>query len=353
MRYPYLPRVAELPVLLGRPESLPDSVAALACDAGLAGSILDRLSVPVARESLPAYAEALAASRSALAVAVGRRVTDDRAESQPNASNDEAFGIVRMDGAPLPILLATAAQALAGVVDLAVRRGCSVPATEWPKLIGGVEALIAWLATPEVTPRTLAPPPMPPARRPAEPEDALRRWVRGHHLFMVLAEGGCLALSGVTDAARRHDLETAVPAAVTATALMSASQAALHFAGDVGPAEYNAEIRPTLMPPIAPPKLTGLHWRDHEELVRRLRSAAPAWDWLSDSRPELVDAFRASLDAAYRAHRGVCEHFVGDRSPSLLATSRSSRPAGEVIDQFRRLRLDMLPPPRTNHEGGE
>jgi hypothetical protein len=160
---------------------------------------------------------------------------------------------------------------------------------------------------------------------------------------MVFAQGCALTLACLRRCAGQDDTPAAAAAATAAIGLMWGSQGALSFAGDLAQDEYVAEIRPTLMPPIAPPKMSGLHWRDHEALVAELAAADDSWRWLAVSRPDLLREFRAALGATYEAHRGVCASFVGDSSPSLLATKGSSRSAVSVLAQFERRRLDLLP----------
>jgi hypothetical protein len=134
---------------------------------------------------------------------------------------------------------------------------------------------------------------------------------------------------------------------------MRASRGALKYAGDAAQQEYQAEIRPTLMPPVAPPKMSGLRWRDHEALVRELAGSSAGWTWLTARHAAPLTAFRAAMSATYAAHVGVCEHFVGGESPSLLANSSSSRSAVGVLAQFRRIRLAQVPDVTTTSRGGD
>jgi hypothetical protein len=291
---------------------------------------------------VPALLDAGRAVRAELAVSLGEPVGEDPDESEANRANDIAFGIVRTDAPPAPVLIDAALASLSGVLDLAADRGIGLDRRDWTDLINGFDTLLAWLANPRTVP---ARPPVPAAQgiREVRADDALRRWVRGHHVFMVFAQGSALAARNLSHCAAAGDMEGAVVATRVATALMCSSRAALRFAGDVTNLAYRSEIRPTLMPPVAPPKMSGLRWRDHEALVRQLAAARDGFAWLARSHPELLQGFRAELEATYLAHRGVCESFVGTESPSLLATSRSERSAVGVLDQFRELRLQLLP----------
>jgi hypothetical protein len=338
----YLPRVATLPFRLGRPEDLPRTTRDVARHRDRARIAVARIGDPSARTDLRALLAAALRTRTELGELPGQRILTDRAESEANRDNDTAFGIHRVDGPPLPLLVDAAVAALIGVLEPAVERGSGLDQRAWTDLVRGVDHLLDWCADPWAPPR---PRPVPVAEERGAPvaDDALRNWVRGHHLFMVLAQGCAMACACLTDRAAHDDAEGAVVSATTATVLMWASRGALRYAGDAAQQEYNAEIRPTLMPPIAPPKMSGLRWRDHEALVRALTSSTTGWAWLAERNDAPLAAFRTALGETYDAHRGVCEHFVGGQSPSLLANADSSRSAVGVLSQFRRIRLAHLP----------
>ncbi|WP_173874248.1 hypothetical protein SALCHL_006340 [Streptomyces albus subsp. chlorinus] len=341
----YLPHVATVPFALGCPEDLPATVPAVeAARPPAAEALAARLSDPAARVGPHQLLEAVRAARAELGPVAGTRITDDPRESRPNRDNDRAFGIERHQGPPLSLMLAGLLAACEGVLELVGDQGTGLDKSDWQDLVDGFDAVALWTASPHRVPERLpAPPPRDVGR--SSPMDGLRRWVRGHHVFMVFAQGCALAVSGMTAAVEDGDRETAAVAAAVATRMMRASRAALRFAGDATETQYQDEIRPTLMPPVAPPQMSGLRWRDHEALVRALTASGPAWASLAEDRPDLLAAFRSALDDTYDAHKGVCGHFVGSESPSLLATARSHRPAVGVIEQFHRIRAGLLPQP--------
>ncbi|EGX57581.1 hypothetical protein SZN_22181 [Streptomyces zinciresistens K42] len=341
----YLPQVATVPFPMPRPEDLPDDAPAIAA---AAPSVLALPAGEVARPaSRTGVAELLAAARTArteLGRVSSTLVGDDPGESRPNRDNDLAFGIERHLGDPLALFVQAALNAHIGILEIAEERGTGLDQASWCDLVKGFDTLLLWLAEPTRLPAPLPVPGCAGSGRP-EPLDGLRRWVRGHHVFMVLSQGGTLALNSLAAAADTRDEEGAATAAGVASRVMWACRAALAFAGDASPGQYQAEIRPTLMPPVAPPQMSGLRWRDHEALVVALTESRGAWSWLAERRPGALEDFRTALDATYEAHKGVCGHFVGSQSPSLLATSRSHRPAVGVIEQFHRLRAGTLPAP--------
>jgi hypothetical protein len=348
----YLARVATVPFRLGRPEDLPsDPADIMRWGQHRARCVIASIADSQARTDLPALLAAIGDVRAALGDQAGEPVGVDPAESEANRDNDLGFGIERIAGPPLPLLIDAAVAALGGILELAIERGVGLDAQAWRQLVHGVDSLLDWCADTRHTPRP-RPVPLPVERGKPRDEDALRRWVRGHHLFMVLAQGCVMATACLRHHAELKQVQGAVAAASMATKLMLASRAALQYAGDVAQHEYSAEIRPTLMPPVAPPKMSGLHWRDHEALVRELSRSTSAWQWLAGRHPACLAEFRDALGATYQAHRGVCEHFVGNESPSLLASAGSSRSAVSVLTQFRKIRLDTLPP-APDHDGGD
>ncbi|MEU9035657.1 hypothetical protein AB0D45_12280 [Streptomyces sp. NPDC048352] len=347
----YVAQVATVPFRMGRPEELPgtlDEVRAAA--AARAGEAVRGLARPGARTDLDALLAQVRQTRAALAPAGTVPVGDDPAESEANRDNDLAFGIVRTRGPVTELLVDAALAALVGILEVAADRGSHLDEPAWERLLGGFDALLDWLADPHSAPR---PRPVPAVAPPGPPvhQDALRRWVRGHHVFMVLAQGCALATACMRDSAARGDLPGAEASAAAAEALMRGCQGALLYAGDANREQYNQQIRPTLMPPVAPPKMSGLHWRDHEVLIKELARSREAWEWLAARGSVRPAAFRAALGEAYDSHIGVCDHFVGDQSPSLLAAQGSSRSAVGVIGQFRKIRLSSLPEQPATPEG--
>lgn len=341
----YLTSVARVPFLLGRPEDLPETVDGLDSAAGPARTALAPLEAGLPAPNLTALLDAVRSARSALGETDEAPVGEDPSETEENRDNDLAFGIVRMSGNPLPHLLRSLLDAYEGAFEVAQRDGAGLSKEQWHDLAAAPVTLLRWLAAPDTVPGPPPAPPPPAARSGARDNDALRRWVRGHHVFMVLSQGMAVALDVLCSCADSGRLEQATASAVVADVLMRASAGALAFAGDATPADYSAQIRPTLMPPVAPPKMSGLHWRDHEALILRLRRSGAAWEWLAERRPGLVDGFRASLSHTYESHRGVCARFVGDQVPSLLATGRSRRSAVGVLEQLHGNRLGFLPDP--------
>lgn len=262
--------------------------------------------------------------------------------SSGNRDNDAAFGIIRMDGNRPQLLMHSVLAVYEAVLDDMVRNGTGLSLPEWRRLRDGLNALLGYIADFDVTGPVNSYPPVAAGRCP-QPPDVLRRWVRGHHLFMVIMQGLALALAELEEAARRARGAETAQALDLAVMLMQSSESALRFAADFEPDEYSDVVRPTMMPPAAPPGLSGLHWRDHEYLLLRLARVRHV---LAASEPALVSLrqrFRAAYEAVYDAHSLVCARFGGDSARSLLMTEKSKQTAVGVLSHYKRARLQNIP----------
>lgn len=334
----------EFPLL--RPNRLPGRAEVQAYVNGRAPGLPAQLAAAMGRADAAAALETLRAALITVPLPAGTApVRDDPDESGGNRDNDQSFDIVRVDGEDgehAAILLRTTLGGAVLLLDDAVRSGTDLAAEHWRALRHGFAAMLGHLAG-FPAPSGEADPGPGPRRVDGLPRDALRRWVRGHRIFMVLIQGLVIAVDELTDAVGRAETERAAESLDLAVSLMRASEAALRFAGDFTPEEYKDLVRPTLMPPIAPPGLSGLHWRDHEYLVKRLAEARQLLAGVDPSLVPLRAKFREAYAAAYDAHRFVCARFVGEDVGSLLMTPKSKQSAVGVLTQYKRVRLQHIP----------
>ncbi|MEW5353126.1 MULTISPECIES: hypothetical protein [unclassified Streptomyces] len=273
-------------------------------------------------------------------------VGTDPDESPGNRANDEAFAIVRVRGDALHLLRRSTAHAYLVLCEEESTTGTSLPAAQLHRLHLAFGALFAlYSGTPvhraeaaQGSPR--APRPLP-AHTMGE-ADALRRWTRGHRVFMALVQGMVVAFHCMGDRLRAGDPERARQFLALATTLMRGSGAALTFTGDFPYSAYTVRVRPTLIPPSAPPDMTGLRWRDHEYLIRVLSDLRPLFGDLP--APLAADHRRLAeaLDEAYQAHKSVCSHFVGSDTSSVLMADRTNESAVATLERFRRSRGQLV-----------
>ncbi|KDA42836.1 hypothetical protein [Frankia sp. BMG5.23] len=265
----------------------------------------------------------------------------DAAESTGNRDNDGAFAIVRVDGDRHRLLVHTVLTGYEVLLDDVLRSGSGLDAAQWTRLREGFAALLAHLTGFDAT--VLGGHRPVPLRAGAGSSDALRRWIRGHRIFMVYIQGLIVAVDELADAVKRAAADQAMTALELAVTLMLASESALRFAGDFTPEEYENLVRPTLTPPVAPAGLSGLHWRDHEYLIRRLAESGRLLAGLDPALVPLRARFREAYAATYDAHRFVCARFVGDEAGSLLMTPKSKQSAVGVLAHYKRVRLQQVP----------
>jgi len=269
------------------------------------------------------------------------RVADDPAESFESRANDQSFSIVRVRGRASRILAHSAVESFALLVADARETGTDLDPEHWGRLRHAFTTMFALLAAGRaaVQPAGAI---EPAAATSSAARDALRRWTRGHYAFMAIVQGLIVILDDFEAAFESGDVPRMRDALTAAAAVMWGAESALRFAGDFAYAAYETAVRPTLMPPIAPPGMTGLYWRDHRHMIAVLARARRCFSQLGpDLRPALAD-FQAAMAAAYESHKYVCASFVGDQRPSLLMASRSEKTAIETLDHFKTIRLALL-----------
>lgn len=268
-------------------------------------------------------------------------VTDDPDSSTGNRDNDRAFGIVRVDGDRPRILVHSGLQGYRILLAEGMRQGTTVGPAEWQQLRAAFRELLHLYLD-----RSR---PQPPDRTPApagtsETGDALRRWTCGHHIFMVLVQALIVAVDRFAVHATRGEIGDAQRTLDAATSLMWGSRAALLFTGDFPYSEYEKRVRPTLLPPIAPPDMSGLRWRDHEFLVGRLAACRAVFRDLDDRLEPHREGFLDALTQTYESHRHVCDRFVGPEQPSVLMAPRSHKPAVAMLADFQASRTALVKP---------
>lgn len=167
---------------------------------------------------------------------------------------------------------------------------------------------------------------------------AIRRWIQGHHVFLILIQGLIISLNCFESAFNDGVLEEGLSALELATALMDGSSAALHHAGDFPPSVYNETVRPTMMPPNVLPGMSGILARDHRHLVKLLHSQHPLYATLESPLRQKYNEFVAAFGCAYEAHKLVCTHFGGGERPSLL--NKNAQQSGvELLEELKYNRL--------------
>jgi hypothetical protein len=284
-----------------------------------------------------------------------REIVDDPEESTGNRDNDAAFGIVRVTGDLPEILAYSALRGYHTLLDEWLVPGTTMPDDEWIALRVAFDRLLGGYCDRS---HQIGHQPRREARRarpPRAPEGgALTRWTRGHHIFMVLVQGLIVAIDRFTsdrstndrtadertsDRFEGRDRERHLE---LATALMWGCRGALRFTGDFPYDEYEKHVRPTLMPPTAPPDMSGLRWRDHEYLIKQLTGLRSTFAELPEPLWPQRGRFLRAVAGTYDVHRLVCQSFVGIEQPSVLMATHSEKPAVDTLRSFKRSRTGLL-----------
>ncbi|MDQ3157703.1 MAG: hypothetical protein M3Q98_13425 [Actinomycetota bacterium] len=315
------------------PQSLPShptqwsaAVAALPSEVGAARTALGQ-----DPEQTPhLYRRDLCERAAATLAQLGR--PHDRPTLAPDGAwdNDRAFGIARVEGGDPALVLGPVFTTLARLYADVLDGGSSLSREDWTDLERVMACCVSFplLDQSAWTRGAFSHPGV------ARTVDAERRWVIGHHLFMIISEFLIIAGNFLEAASADGDRAMEAKAISAITTLLRGASAAFRYACDFGTDDYNEVIRPSLSPPIAPEGMSGMNWRDHVHLMatfRRLRNHFPDHgDGLDRERSEL----RAAYERMYVSHTHVCKHFVGSEESSL-SLSAKTRSAVDALDRLR------------------
>jgi hypothetical protein len=334
------------PFYLLRPESLPRSRDACVAS-GNAAAALDivRACAPGGPDALALAAAHEALARLGLDPRSLTRVGEDAQESEGNRSNDQAFGIIRVHGDIVPILVHSTLQGFVALMEEAIAGGAHVGGADWIRLrraFGLLFHLLRFGRVDGFATLDAAAAPEPAAPSAGEPPSVLSRWIRGHHMFMVLIQGLVSAFHRFQGEVEAGESDEARDSLRAATCLMIGSGVALRFTGGFQASAYERDVRPALRPPRAPAGLTGLYWRDHEYLIALLTKGRALFTSADPSLRAQLHAFHEALKDTYDSHKLVCASFVGTERPSLLMAARTQQSAVETLDHFKRVRLNLV-----------
>ncbi|NLU69395.1 hypothetical protein [Streptomyces sp. HNM0574] len=287
---------------------------------------------------------------------------EDARASRGNLDNDRFFGVLRVRGDARTVLLGSTAQAYAELLDELAAAGSALERSTLDELGRGLGELVAAVTG---EPSSVLPTPRGVSCPRAATDRPLRRWRRGHHLFLVLLQGLAVTTGGLTsaldgprtgsdrtgtDRARRPVRGYEARGWARLITLLRASSAALSFTGDFAGLDYRTHVRPLMSDPVVPGGMTGLDLRDHACLLDRLRDLGtalvrnPPPDEESARRPALLCEV---LTEVYEDHGRVCARFVGEDRTSLIADS--GPPAVTALRRMATARLHLLPGP--HHDG--
>jgi hypothetical protein len=325
------------------PELLPNSLESLAECLGQGGEIARAALQPLTESRGYDLAARAAIARDALervraACAAPVQIEGDPCETPMNRENDKALYIYRTSGVPALVLLSSAVQVYVEFLDELVTAGTDLAA----ECVGCMDlqftVIFEWLSgraagyDPE---QEL--PALPVAALHLASHEPLRRWVRGHHAFIVFLQWQVIFFQCLRGCAGKPGGREQ-PAELLKLLILSmrASLQVFKFTGEFSKDAYAEIVRPTLMPPLAPDGMSGLNWRDHQYLLNsftRLDASVGSDDLLR----RLCASLKDELRRVYDAHRYVCARFVGTEVSLVSKTS-----AVAIIDRLKEQRSRLL-----------
>lgn len=179
-----------------------------------------------------------------------------------------------------------------------------------------------------------------------DPDRAARRWVRGHHIFLIITQGLIVALDTLAAVTRdpdgEHDHAVGLEALSAFASLIDISSDAMSLTGDFAPDIYDRVIRVAMAPPFMPEGFSGVFSSDHRHLVRRMREERPMFELLRHGWPGAHADVVASMVRLYDNHKHVCSRFIGVDQASLLMNPDGGETAIDQLEKFKRSRLRNL-----------
>jgi hypothetical protein len=326
------------------PELLPNSLGSLT-ECLAQGHEVARVALHPLTESCPYdLATRAAITRDALeriraACAAPVQIESDPCETPMNRENDKALYIFRTSGVPALVLLGSAVQVYVEILDELVTAGTDLSA----ECVGCIHLqftvileLLSGRAASYEPDREL--PTLPVAALHLGNHDPLRRWVRGHHAFIIFLQWQVIFFQcfrrSVEDPGGR---EQAVRLLKLLILSMRASLQVFKFTGEFSKEAYADIVRPTLMPPVAPEGMSGLNWRDHQYLLNSFTNLDAAIGTSDSLLLRLCASLKDEVRSVYDAHKLVCARFVGTEVSLVSKTS-----AVTIIDRLKEQRSRLL-----------
>lgn len=172
--------------------------------------------------------------------------------------------------------------------------------------------------------------------------EAQEIWQGFHWSFFINIQGLIICLRRFELWLTQGNLPEAQTELEAATKLMLASGAAMQLAGSLSPELYDAQIRPSMMPPeVKSHDFSGLMSWEHSVLIKVWKQLRPHFAnlpiELKDQHQEFVNAYLYLASS----HRAVCQKFGGEETGSLRF-ERSC--AVDVLDAFTRSRCQFINP---------
>ncbi|MCW5319439.1 siderophore biosynthesis protein [Nostoc sp. KVJ3] len=178
--------------------------------------------------------------------------------------------------------------------------------------------------------------------------ESLEIWKKLHWSFFSMIQALNIGLQRFEQAILTKNLALAQIELESAATLMLASGAAMELAASFNPADYNLQIRATMLPPyVESDNFSGLMSWDHFFLIAIWMRLKPIFENLPCELESSHERFVLAYKSLAHAHKGVCSKFGGDEKGSIRSDSTKNsvkKTAVETLEQFEKNRERLLDP---------
>jgi hypothetical protein len=166
------------------------------------------------------------------------------------------------------------------------------------------------------------------------------RWRNGHVVFVGLIASAIYFHLKVIEAIAARDNVAANFALRDASCIFHGSAAALRLAGDLTPEQYD-DIRELMAPPNLSEGFSGTWNTDHRHLLKLVKQLGAAIQITHPAIASAREEYLLSINAAYGAHRYVCQQVVGQAASLATQLRAPERPGHQTLKFFAKRTLSL------------
>jgi hypothetical protein len=181
--------------------------------------------------------------------------------------------------------------------------------------------------------------------------DSHARWRNGHVLFVGLIDAAIYFHLKALEAIAAKDNVATNFALRDASCIFHGSAAALRLAGDLAPKHYD-DIRKLMEPPNLPAGFSGLWNIDHRQLLKLVKQLGTAIQTMYPAIASAHEEYLLSINAAYAAHRYVCQRVVGHAASLATQLRAPERPGHETLKALAKRTLNLAADDQRRHPHG-
>jgi hypothetical protein len=163
--------------------------------------------------------------------------------------------------------------------------------------------------------------------------EALERWIRGHHAFIVVDQLQLAVVGAAIDAAIRKDEKALARLLDALCILQKASGTLVTVAANFAAGVYVATVRPHMA--SYDEQMSGIYMKDHAALQRGITELmtilGDGSNWSNDVGIATSE-FRLARTAQLEMHAKACRRNLPPGTPSMIHAARANPDAPAAID---------------------